>query len=703
MITVPRKVVPEVQSRAIPNVTQRIETPDGMFGDGGRGLAKAADAFDRLGANLDKRATTMLEEQNSARTLELTNMARKEAMDKLYNPESGILTKKGGNALGAQAEMEKTMSELRQKYGQIDGDNQVVKDMMAKNLSSLEESTVGMAQRHQFGEFQSYKSEQLAAIQETNVRDVSLNFLDQNNFQKKLVENLKALEAQANQEGWGREKGGKYDLEKQNLVSKLRGGQIDGMIETNTPANILLANSVFKEALAQGQITDPVVVSRIREKLQVAVPQAVAHTRYSEMKTQRGTEHIRQAAVIAGQNGIDPEYAAKVAWIESRGVADAKNPNSTAGGLYQFTDGTAKRYGLINKYDASASSQAFVAMTKNNIEYLSKQLGRAPSNAELYMAHQQGEGGAAKLLKNPMRLAINIVGRDAVINNGGKEDMTAAEFTALWQKKYESETVPYSQDFTPPQEEIMRVADESEKEYAGSGKEIIELFNKDVKARDAIKSARKEELQDIISQSNQENNGDWTLIPASLRADAAAHGIDVTAFKGVSDPDVKNELDAMPTSQFFSLNLNDTKYAQGLTYSDRQEYIKKQKDYSKPENKFMGEMVDGVVGYYFRVNKESDPDATGNKSKVAAMKNYVMFKSQELIQKGKTPTKQDITQFASEYLPLIEKSQADTVEDIDENTRQIIESQLKSIGVEPTESSIMALYLNLKDIKAGKL
>ena len=152
MIVVPRKTVPEVQSSALPNVTQRIDTPEGMFGDGGRGLAKAADAFEKLGANLDKQATSMLDEQNAARTLELTNMARKEAMDRLYNPETGILTKKGGNALGVQAEMEKTMADIKQKYGQIDGDNQDVKSMMAKSLSSLEESTVGLAQRHQFSE-----------------------------------------------------------------------------------------------------------------------------------------------------------------------------------------------------------------------------------------------------------------------------------------------------------------------------------------------------------------------------------------------------------------------------------------------------------------------------------------------------------------------------------------------------------------------
>jgi hypothetical protein len=84
VMQVPRKVVPEVQTQGLPNATQRIDTPEGMFGDGGRGLAKAADALDKLGASFNNRAVDMQDEQNASRALELETMARREAMEALY-------------------------------------------------------------------------------------------------------------------------------------------------------------------------------------------------------------------------------------------------------------------------------------------------------------------------------------------------------------------------------------------------------------------------------------------------------------------------------------------------------------------------------------------------------------------------------------------------------------------------------------------
>lgn len=133
----------------------------------------------------------------------------------------------------------------------------------------------------------------------------------------------------------------------------------------------------------------------------------------------------------------DPAYLQRQAVIESGGNPNAQNPRSSAGGLFQFTDGTASQYGLGNKLDPVAASDAAARLARDNGAYLTKQLGREPTPGELYLAHQQGMGGAAKLLANPDAPAVSLVGIKAVTGNGGAPDMTAAEFANRWIGKFD--------------------------------------------------------------------------------------------------------------------------------------------------------------------------------------------------------------------------------------------------------------------------
>jgi hypothetical protein len=140
---------------------------------------------------------------------------------------------------------------------------------------------------------------------------------------------------------------------------------------------------------------------------------------------------------VEQQYRLPSGFLARTATIESGGNPNAKNASSSAAGLFQFTDGTAKAYGLTNKYDAAASTLAAARLASDNAAILARALGRPPTAAELYLAHQQGGGGAVKLLSNPSALAVNVVGDDAVRLNGGRSDMTAGEFAGLWLSKYD--------------------------------------------------------------------------------------------------------------------------------------------------------------------------------------------------------------------------------------------------------------------------
>lgn len=137
-------------------------------------------------------------------------------------------------------------------------------------------------------------------------------------------------------------------------------------------------------------------------------------------------------------SGVSASYYNRLAGIESSYNPNAQNPNSSAGGLFQFIDSTWSNVGSGSKFGTGNNvADAIASFTKDNFSGLSRALGRSPTQGELYLAHQQGLGGATKLLSNPSALATSVVGYDAVINNGGNPGMTAGQFASLWTGKFD--------------------------------------------------------------------------------------------------------------------------------------------------------------------------------------------------------------------------------------------------------------------------
>lgn len=147
------------------------------------------------------------------------------------------------------------------------------------------------------------------------------------------------------------------------------------------------------------------------------------------------TDLIAQSANKYGGKYFTPETMVRIGQLESNLRPGAQNPNSSAGGLFQFIDSTWKQYGQGNKMDPAANADAAGRYLADVGTHLEKVLGRPPTPGELYLGHQQGPGGAAKLLSNPDARAVDLVGADAVRLNGGRPDMTAREFANLWNKK----------------------------------------------------------------------------------------------------------------------------------------------------------------------------------------------------------------------------------------------------------------------------
>lgn len=151
----------------------------------------------------------------------------------------------------------------------------------------------------------------------------------------------------------------------------------------------------------------------------------------------------------ATQYGVDPNVLISIARTESNFDPMAQNPRSSAGGVFQFLDATADQYGLQDRFDPVQASDAAARLTRDNAVQLRRLLGREPTAAELYLAHQQGATGASKLLTNPNARAVDVVGRQQVLLNGGTEDMTAGEFANMWTNRAGGVPAPQVQSLLP--------------------------------------------------------------------------------------------------------------------------------------------------------------------------------------------------------------------------------------------------------------
>lgn len=156
-------------------------------------------------------------------------------------------------------------------------------------------------------------------------------------------------------------------------------------------------------------------------------------------------------AKYESEAGLPAGYLNKIAMIESGGNPNANNPNSSAGGLFQQIDSNAAAYGVVNRFDPVQSTEGAVRFAVDNKNYLMGILGREPTGGELYLAHQQGPAGAARLLANPDAKAVDIVGMDAIKLNGGNANMTAGEFANIWISKYNGSRGQTTGSYSAPQ------------------------------------------------------------------------------------------------------------------------------------------------------------------------------------------------------------------------------------------------------------
>lgn len=147
---------------------------------------------------------------------------------------------------------------------------------------------------------------------------------------------------------------------------------------------------------------------------------------------------------------------ARIGVVESGGSATAKNPRSSARGLYQFTDGTwlayyERRFGtqgltreqiLAKKTDTGLQNTLMDDLLSDNMRAL-VQGGQAADAGNLYLAHFAGRKGALDLLTaEPNTPVARVLGQRAVDANPFLRGMTASDVVAWAHRKMGGASAP---------------------------------------------------------------------------------------------------------------------------------------------------------------------------------------------------------------------------------------------------------------------
>lgn len=155
-----------------------------------------------------------------------------------------------------------------------------------------------------------------------------------------------------------------------------------------------------------------------------------------------------------GDTSSRDDYYAAIRAAESGGDPNARNPRSSASGLYQFTNSTWNR--LVEAYPSAGltadgrsnpgqQERAVRLLTAENERTLGK-AGFEASNANLYAAHFLGAGAAVKVLGAPDGAAIaGLLPTEYITANPFLRDMTVAEFKSWAAGKAGGSAAPSAQ------------------------------------------------------------------------------------------------------------------------------------------------------------------------------------------------------------------------------------------------------------------
>jgi len=449
MPTVPEYGDQKVKVAPMSGAKQNINTTvDDFGGQQARGMAQAGRQIGQSADLMADYASKRAKEDNETAVWDTYIKLSDQERDYLYNAETGAMTKTGADAGGLTGKSAKEIGGMAEKLaGTLQNDEQkaMFKELYQKKLVG----TLDGLARHEATERRTYKDQVATGVIKTAQQDAASRWND-----PAYIDTSADLAATA-MAGNMRSKGMAEELITAETNS-LRSGVWKSAVEKAIQADPQQAKKLLDENRKKLTGEDAAALDKaIEAPLRVAKASAIAGQVLGGGGALPSTVSTKIAATAAAQ-GVDVTTALTIAKIENgKGDPALKNPESSATGIYQFVDDTWKAEGGTkeDRLDLDKQIEKGIGLIKKNTEGLRSALGRDPSPAEIYLAHQQGLAGAKALINAPAGMTATMAlapfykdgasgAQAAIVKNGGTADMSAAAFVSKWGAKYAQKSGP---------------------------------------------------------------------------------------------------------------------------------------------------------------------------------------------------------------------------------------------------------------------
>lgn len=175
MPTVKTVIGASVESKAAPAVYQQANANVAAFGGASAAaLAQAGDGIEKTGNQMFRRALEMKEQEDASTTMNAYSRASEAMRTKLYDPESGLYSKRGAASFGAVDEAQGAFKTTYEET--VAGlENPAQRAAFDKLWTRRRDSEMESVSRHVLGERQKYIDESSNALVQTAVSDAVAN------------------------------------------------------------------------------------------------------------------------------------------------------------------------------------------------------------------------------------------------------------------------------------------------------------------------------------------------------------------------------------------------------------------------------------------------------------------------------------------------------------------------------------------------
>jgi len=235
--------------------------------------------------------------------------------------------------------------------------------------------------------------------------------------------------------------------EQQQAALVLNELEFENTLAPVNPANPVQANNHYKN------------MDAATEAIRMGRPVNVVHPVKGEDKqkpvnydTMALPTNAKTIARKAQQAGIPPNVALTIAHIETGGSFShtAKNPASTAHGLFQVLDKSWKNLGGGDRSNIDEQIRIGFKHMKQAESHIKKSIGRELQPHEHYLGHLLGPGGASAVLKADSNTPLIDVVRkydpknaNAIVKNNAMQGMTVGQAIGKWRNKWNGLSARY--------------------------------------------------------------------------------------------------------------------------------------------------------------------------------------------------------------------------------------------------------------------